>query len=100
VSEPIVPTVRAELIGSDTATALGIAVRSSSPVLALCRKLLEVGFDHTTPLEAWRGDTLCLRVSSIGEAAVLEVAPHGVGFTRPPQRRRVSPMRHFEEAAE
>jgi hypothetical protein len=34
------------------------------------------------PLEVWRGPVLCLQVRSIGEAAQLRVATHGVGFER------------------
>src|SRR6516162_7018097 len=36
-----VDAISAELIGNQTARALGITVTSSSPVLALCRQLLE-----------------------------------------------------------
>ncbi|MFY9839327.1 MAG: hypothetical protein WAK55_23200 [Xanthobacteraceae bacterium] len=46
----------------------------------MCRKLVEAGHDPATPLEAWRGKTLCLLVRSIGEAARLEVSGEGVGF--------------------
>jgi hypothetical protein len=42
-------------------------------VLALCRALVEAGHDPATPLEAYRGSTLCLRVRSIGEGAKLTV---------------------------
>jgi hypothetical protein len=51
------PQVIAELRGDDICDALGIAVRSSSPVLALCRKLVRAGYGPATPLEAYRGDT-------------------------------------------
>jgi hypothetical protein len=38
--------------------------------LALCRKLIEVStYGSSTPLDAYRGDTLCLRMRSIGEIA-------------------------------
>jgi hypothetical protein len=71
---------KAELIGADCAAALGIEAHGSSPVFALCRALVEAGHDPATPLEAYRGETLALRVESIGQAAKLRVAPHGVGF--------------------
>jgi hypothetical protein len=73
--------IRCELSGSDTAEALGHIVTSSSPVLALCRDLAEADgcFLHA-PLAAFRGPILCLWVRSIGEAARLEVNPHGTGF--------------------
>jgi len=93
--------IRAELVGDDDAcTALGIRVKSPSPVLALCRKLVDAGHDPATPLEAYRGATLALRVKSIGRAAGLEVSPRGVGFVRQPDSRRAPPMRYFQKAAE
>lgn len=71
--------VRAEIIGDDTAVALGISVRSSSPVLAICRELIAAGHHPATPLQAWRGSTLCLIVRSIGEGAALEVTSNASG---------------------
>jgi hypothetical protein len=72
--------IRAEITGN-TCTALGITARDrdGSPVLKLCRKLIEGGHDPATPLHAYRGDTLCLKVRSIGEAARLRVSSGG-GF--------------------
>jgi hypothetical protein len=90
--------IRAELVGDDACTALGITVKSPSPVLALCRKLVDAGHDPATP--PYRGATLALRVKSIGRAAGLEVSPRGVGFVRQPDRRRAPPMRYIQEAAE
>jgi len=72
--------VRAVLTDDDTCSALGLTVCSSSPVLALCRKLVKAGHDPSLPLEAWRGDTLAIRIRSIGEAAQLEVNGEGAGF--------------------
>jgi hypothetical protein len=46
--------IRADLIGAGICTALGLAINSSSPVLALCRALIEAGHDPATPLEAIR----------------------------------------------
>jgi hypothetical protein len=74
--------IHAELAWDDHATACGIVARSSSPVLKLCRLLVDAGHDPATPLEAWRGGTLCLRVRSIGEAAGLRVNNKGTGFIR------------------
>jgi|SRR5262249_7021695 len=79
---PIQTAIRAELIGSDRCSALGMTARSTTPVLALCRLLVEAGHDPVMPLEAWRGSTLCLRIRRIGEAAQLEPSPRGVGFVR------------------
>jgi hypothetical protein len=72
--------IRAEITGDDGASACGLVVHSGSPVLALCRKLIEAGHDPATPLDAYRGETLCLRVRSIGEAAGLRVNTSGTGF--------------------
>jgi hypothetical protein len=89
--EKLAMMVRAELRGDAEASACGLTVRNSSPVLALCRKLIEAGHDPAERLEAYRGDVLCLTVRSIGEAAGLEVS--GVGFIRHPERRIAPPVR-------
>jgi hypothetical protein len=65
-------SIRAELKG-DTCAAFGITGHGSAPVLALCRELVSAGFNSAAPLEAWRGEILCLRVRSIGEGAGLTV---------------------------
>ena len=87
-SQHLQQAIRAELAGSDSCSALGIIISSSSPVLALCRKLVQAGFDPSTPLEVRRGETLSLRVRSIGEGARLEVNAKGNGFIA---RRAVRP---------
>jgi hypothetical protein len=76
--------IRAELIGNDTATGAGISITAYTPVLELCRRLVAAGHDPATPLQAYRGPILCLKVRSIGEAAGLRIAPTGVGFKRLP----------------
>ena len=70
--------IRAELIGSDTCTAMGIIARAHAPVLTLCRLLIEAGHNPSARLEAYRGSTLCLTVRSIGEGD----APHGQPWRR------------------
>jgi len=77
-----VKIIRAELSESDEASACGLVVRSSSPVIALCRQLVAAGYDPATPLMAYRGGTHCLSLRSIEEAARLEIAAHGVGFRK------------------
>jgi hypothetical protein len=77
--------IRAELIGTETCKAAGITANGNAPALALCRRLVATGHDPGTPLEAWRGDVLALRVRSIGEAARLRVVTHSVGFERDPE---------------
>jgi hypothetical protein len=75
--------VRAQLLGSNQATAHGVTVSGrNAPVLALCRALIEAGHDPDTPLEAYRGDLLCLRVRSIGEGARLTVEDGSDGRSR------------------
>jgi hypothetical protein len=64
--------LRAVII-SGQAEASGVTARGRAPVLALCRALIEAGHDPNTPLEAYRGATLCLKVRSIGEGARLTV---------------------------
>src|SRR5262249_17791714 len=93
-------TIRAELSSDTYAMALGITlkgtcshltVRSPSPVLALCRKLIEVStYGSSTQLDAYRDGMLCLRVRSIGKAARLTVASAGNGC---PVFRCNSPVR-------
>jgi hypothetical protein len=86
--------IRAELIGDDECTiAAGITARGNTPILALCRKLIEAGPDPGRPLHAYRGDTLCLIVRSIGEAAGLQINSHGTGFEPVRERRAAPPVR-------
>jgi hypothetical protein len=68
------------LIGADICTALSITAESSTPVLAMCRKLVAAGHGPESRLNAYRGATLCLRIRSIGEAAALELNARGAGF--------------------
>jgi hypothetical protein len=89
---PIQTAIRAELIGSNCCSALGMTARNTTPILALCRLLIEAGHDPETPLEAWRGPTLCLRIRHIGEAAQLELSPRGAGFVRRPGVRGRPPI--------
>jgi hypothetical protein len=71
--------IRATLCGSEEAQALGLTVCSHAPVPELCRRLLSSGHDPDRPLHAYRGETLCLRVRSIGEGARLAVKTVGNG---------------------
>ena len=63
--------IRAELIGSEICTAEGITIEGHAPVLSLCRKLIDAGYDPTARSECYRGETLCLTVASIGKGAEL-----------------------------
>ncbi len=93
------PLIYADLSNDDVCEALGITIKSPSPLLDLCRALVEAGCDPSTPLEAYRGDVLCLRIRSIGEAAKLEIGSDGVGFK--PVRKPVTaaPMHSQRVAA-
>jgi hypothetical protein len=66
VSVPLHKTIHAKLKGSDNASALGIVVRDHKPVLQLCRDLITLGCDPNCAMEVYRGQTLCIRVRSIG----------------------------------
>jgi len=74
--------IHADLGRDDHATARGIFAHGSSPVLKLCRLLVDAGHDPGLPLEAWRNGVLCLRIRSIGETSGLEINAHGTGFRR------------------
>ena len=87
---PQVP-IHATLVGSDCCEAEGISGRGYAPVFELCRKLVAAGFDPVSPLEAWRGETLSLRVRSIGEGAQLTVADDRHGTPRL-RRRQEGPQ--------
>jgi hypothetical protein len=80
-------SIRAELIASNCCSAHGIAAYCSAPALALCRKLVEAGYNPRMPLEVWRRNTLALTMRSIGEGAKLEASPRGVGFVHRPNVR-------------
>jgi hypothetical protein len=63
--------IHAVITRHDTCTAERVTACGSVPVLALCRKLIAAGYDPALPLHAYRGDTLALKVCSIGEGAHL-----------------------------
>jgi hypothetical protein len=94
--------IYAELAGAHCCSARGITAHSTSPVLVLCRLLVEAGHGPRRPLRAYRGDVLCLRVRSIREGARLEVNGHGTDFIKhpspggagPPVRQIVLPLRY------
>jgi hypothetical protein len=92
--------IHADLSSSDTCKALGITIQSESPVLEFCRALIELGCDPDTPLECYRGDVLCLRVRSIGEAANLRISSdHSVEFKPLLMPAAASLMRSKRKAA-
>jgi hypothetical protein len=72
--------ITGRLDGSDHACSEGISATGTAPVLALCRKLVEHGYDPATPIHVFRGDVVALIIRSIGEAAQLEINAYGTGF--------------------
>ena len=78
-------SIHAALSGSTICSAAGQVAIGHTPVLALCRQLIAAGFAPATPVEVYRGNTLALRVRTIGEAARLRVGSHGVGFEALPE---------------
>jgi hypothetical protein len=79
--------IKAELIGSDRCSALGLTATGHSPVFKLCRALVEAGCDPASALEAYRDDKLSIRVRSIGEGARLTVEDDRHGKPRLRQRK-------------
>jgi hypothetical protein len=84
-------SIQGNLTGSNQCRTEGYTARGTSPVLALCRKLVEAGFDPKRQLHAYRGDTLALHVRSIGEAAKLEINSKGTGFIKCRVPVRIAP---------
>jgi hypothetical protein len=66
-------TIKATISGASSCTAEGITATGNAPVLALCRKLLDAGYDPNQPLDAYRANVLALKVRSIGAGAALTV---------------------------
>jgi len=83
----VMKPIRAQLSSDSIASSCGISVDTGSPVLALCRELVAAICDPAVKLQAFRGDTLCLTIRSIGEAAGLQVKTGGTGFERASERR-------------
>jgi hypothetical protein len=96
--------IACQIIGSDRCTYDSLVVKHNAPVLAMCRKLIEAGYDPERPLQAYRGDTLCLKVRTIAEGARLTVeeGPNGPRLVpfRPARTCVIaSPMRPNETLA-
>jgi hypothetical protein len=60
--------------GSDLCYAAGYTVKDQAPVLAMCRLLVQAGFDPRRPLVAFRGAELAMRIKSIEYGAHYSVA--------------------------
>src|SRR5438270_768550 len=95
-SQKIVPRphVRADLIGSTVARSTnGILTDGPTPILAMCRRLIDAGFDPALQLKAYRGTVLTLTVRIIGEGARLEIDGEGHGFRPRREPDAGAPMR-------
>jgi hypothetical protein len=77
-------------LSSDRCEAKGLNTRGRAPVLELCRELVAAHFNPASLLEAWRGETLCLRVRSIGEGVELTFADDEHGTPRLRRRQKSS----------
>jgi hypothetical protein len=88
-------TVQAVLSGYDRAAAGSIKVRSTSPVLALCRALIAAGYNPEARLVAYRGSTAALEITKIRAGARLEISCKGAEFV--PFRGARSPADAFDE---
>ena len=73
------PSIAAHLAGSRQCEALGITSTGRTPVLALCRQLLEAGVDPDSALVVYRNGVLSLRIRSIREGAGLTVEDSASG---------------------
>jgi hypothetical protein len=78
-----VPVLRADLYGDDICECGDITVTASNePILQMCRRLIDAGFDPDTSLRCYRNNALALNVRAIGEAACLTINSRGNGFVR------------------
>lgn len=84
--------INGKLTGSNCCTALGIIATGPSPVISLCRMLIAAGHDPGLPLHAFRGDTLCLTVYSICEAAKLDINGKSSGFKKRSAAVGIAPL--------
>src|SRR5215468_5665615 len=71
--------IRAQFIKSDRRSAEGLEVRANAPGLAMCRKLLEAGYDPDRPLHCFWGETLAIKISSIAYGARYSVSEPSTG---------------------
>jgi hypothetical protein len=71
--QPAAPIV-GELTGDDVASACGITVYSSSPVLGLCRSLIAASLSPDQSMVVFRRGVVALRVRSLQAGAALTVA--------------------------
>jgi hypothetical protein len=97
----------ASSIKSDRCSAEGLEVRANAPGLAMCRKLLESGYDPDRPLHCFWGETLAMKISSIAYGARYSVSEPSTGsgvrpvpFSEGPKKSGVASPIRFSDAAE
>jgi hypothetical protein len=83
--------LRADLVGVDLCVVDGLAVHGDAPILAACRKLVELGYDPAAELACFRNGRLAITVRNIGAGAALEIGTGGIGFKCRCERRTASP---------
>jgi hypothetical protein len=99
-ADPVTAPVVCPIINSDRCEIDDLVVKHNAPVLAMCRKLIEAGYDQDRPLETYRGDTLRLRISSVCYGAKWTVEDnrvrtptHARSWDRVASTGRASPVR-------
>jgi hypothetical protein len=73
-------SIIASVEGSDLCRAEGYTVKDHSPVLAMCRTLVEAGLDPQRPLLAFRRDVLAMRIKTIELGAHFSVVENQKRF--------------------
>ena len=97
----------AQFIKSDRCSAERLEGRANAPALAMCRKLLEAGYDPDRPLHCFRGKTLAMKISSIAYGARYSVSEPSTGsgvrlvpYSEGPKKSGVASPVCFPDAAE
>ena len=99
--------ILAQFIKSDRCTAEGLEVRANAPGLAMCRKLIEAGYDPNRPLHCFRGEEIAMTISSIGYGAEYSVSEPSTGsgvrlvpYSEGPKKSGAASRIEFPDAAE
>jgi hypothetical protein len=95
----------AQFIKSNICTAEGLEVRANGPGLAMCRKLLEAGYDPHRLLHCFPGEVLAMKISSIAHGARYSVSEPSTGsgvrlvpYSDGPQKSGAAPPIRFSDA--
>jgi hypothetical protein len=71
--------VKVYLVGMREAEADGFCASGDTPILSLCRRLIDAGYDPQCPVHVHRGDALAMTISSLGYGARLRVKERNDG---------------------